>query len=160
MADQQRRMTIVEAAAALGITPEVVRKRLQRGSLPGYKQDNRWIVLLPVQDPTHVESSNGHQDREQDTKPDTSRTEQDMAVSKLGERYESEITFLRHELATRTEELRRKDVLLAEFSQRFAEITQRLPELPATTPVATNDRTPDQANAEAGRPWWKFWAEG
>ena len=156
MTQQQDGMTIVEAAGILGITPEVVRKRLQRGSLPGYKQDNRWIVLVPEQDTTHSPSPDGHQNREQDAKPDISKTDQDMAVARLGERYESEITFLRQELAMRSEELRRKDVLLADFSQRLAEITQRLPELPATTALL-NDRTSEPASGGSSRPWWKFW---
>src|SRR5215210_5728109 len=102
MTAKQDGISIVEAAALLGITPEVVRKSLQRGNLPGYTHDNRWIVLLPELDTNQTPASS-----EQDGKQDTSWTEQDAALTRLGERYESEIAFLRQELERRSEELRR-----------------------------------------------------
>ena len=140
MQTKQDGISIVEAAKRLGITPEVVRKRLQRGKLPGYKQDNRWIVLLPQQDAGQTASST-----DQDTHQDAGRTDQDRhpALERLITRYESEIGFLRSELSSRTEELRRKDVLLAQFAER-------LPELPPPSPSA--------ATSAPLNPWWKFWA--
>jgi uncharacterized coiled-coil protein SlyX len=39
---------IAEAAYLLGLSPEAVRKRLQRETLPGYKQDGQWYVLLDL----------------------------------------------------------------------------------------------------------------
>ncbi len=149
MTEKQDGISIVEAAALLGITPEVVRKRLQRGNLPGYKQNNRWIVLLPEQDTDQPAAS-----ADQDGKQDTSWTEQDAALTRLGERYESEIAFLRQELERRSEELRRKDVLLAEFGHRLADITQRLPELPSHVAETPEPSLPPEKDSY---PWWQFW---
>jgi hypothetical protein len=43
-----RGVTVHEAAAALGLTPEAVRARLRRGTLNGYKaDDDTWRVRLP-----------------------------------------------------------------------------------------------------------------
>lgn len=48
-------VTLSEAAAALGTTPEAVRKRIQRGHLDGYKLAGQWRVRLPT--PIDVEAS-------------------------------------------------------------------------------------------------------
>jgi DNA-directed RNA polymerase specialized sigma24 family protein len=41
-------MLDIEAAAAhLGISPDAVRKRLQRGTLAGRKIRGRWLIILP-----------------------------------------------------------------------------------------------------------------
>ena len=40
------RVTVAEAAAILGVSEDVVRKRLQRGTLAGEKQGRTWLVTL------------------------------------------------------------------------------------------------------------------
>ena len=40
------RVTVAEAAAILGVSVDVVRKRLQRGTLAGEKQGRTWLVTL------------------------------------------------------------------------------------------------------------------
>ncbi len=37
-------LTLVEAAAILETTPEAVRARIRRGTLPGRKRDRRWVI--------------------------------------------------------------------------------------------------------------------
>jgi hypothetical protein len=37
---------LVDAATLLGTTPAALRKRLQRGSVPGYKREGQWFVLV------------------------------------------------------------------------------------------------------------------
>jgi excisionase family DNA binding protein len=39
-------VTVAEAAAILGVSVDVVRKRLQRGTLAGEKQGRTWLVTL------------------------------------------------------------------------------------------------------------------
>ena len=51
------RVTVAEAAAILGVSEDVVRKRLQRGTLAGEKQGRTWLVTL-----------------QQDNRQDTDRT--------------------------------------------------------------------------------------
>lgn len=43
---RQDGVPIAEAAARLGLSPEAVRKRLNRGTLPGYKLEGTWYVTL------------------------------------------------------------------------------------------------------------------
>jgi hypothetical protein len=45
-------VTLKEASRHLGLEPETVRKRLQRGSLSGRKVDGSWLVILPEPSPT------------------------------------------------------------------------------------------------------------
>jgi excisionase family DNA binding protein len=37
-------MTVAEAARHLKLSPEAVRARLRRGTLPGYRDEGRWLV--------------------------------------------------------------------------------------------------------------------
>ena len=41
-------LDIGQAAAALGVSVDVVRKRVRRGNLRAYKVDGRWKVVLPT----------------------------------------------------------------------------------------------------------------
>ena len=50
MDDVQDTVDIPTAAGRMGITPEAVRKRIARGTLPATKQDGRWYVVLDGQD--------------------------------------------------------------------------------------------------------------
>ena len=43
---------LVDAAALMGTTPAALRKRLQRGSVPGYKREGHWYVLVDSALPT------------------------------------------------------------------------------------------------------------
>ena len=60
MATQQDNGTgalpLSEAAARLGISEELVRKRIYRGKLQGHKIDGRWHVVLNDQDGSQIES--------------------------------------------------------------------------------------------------------
>ena len=44
--EQDRRVTVAEAATILGITKDAVRKRIARGTLQADKQDDTWTVVL------------------------------------------------------------------------------------------------------------------
>lgn len=46
---QLDRLDIADAAARLGLSIDAVRKRVQRGTLQAEKVENRWYVVLPVQ---------------------------------------------------------------------------------------------------------------
>ncbi len=47
--DQAATHTIADAARLLGISEHAVRKRIHRGTLPAHKDDDRWLVAIPVQ---------------------------------------------------------------------------------------------------------------
>lgn len=113
---EQNGIELSEAAEALGTSIEALRKKLQRGHIQGYKVDGRWYVVLP------------HKNRLSRTVQDNDRTRPDDVQSEtsLIESLKSEVEFLRSELATRTEEARRKDHIIAALSQRIPQ----LPEAP------------------------------
>ena len=126
---------IGEAAALLGITTTAVRKRIRRGSLLATKNpDGTWTVHL---DPETIGQAAG---QSTGTPTDSPAVDERVAILK------QENQRLWAELERRSEELRRKDVLLAQFAER-------LPELPATTTPAS----PHPTNGSTQRPWWKFW---
>ncbi len=122
-----------EAAARLGISEELVRKRIYRGKLKGHKIDGRWHVVL-----------NG-QDKEQVSLQDTTGQRQDTQGSSaaLIAHQQEEIEFLRRELAARAEEMtkqreqwgdesRRKDVLLHELSTQLKSLPAAIIEVQQT----------------------------
>ena len=51
------RVTVAEAAAILGVSEDVVRKRLQRGTLAGEKQGRTWLVTLRQDATGHRQSA-------------------------------------------------------------------------------------------------------
>ena len=80
------RVTVAEAAAILGVSEDVVRKRLQRGTLAGEKQGRTWLVTLQQDtdrtptghrqdtDRTRKSRVTGIQSMQQDNRQDTDRT--------------------------------------------------------------------------------------
>jgi len=88
-------LDVGQAAAILGISAEAVRKRLKRGSLQGSKDSaGRWRVRLD-------KALHGVQDAA-GTAPDT----------ELIRQLKAEVTFLRSELAARSDEVRRSHILV------------------------------------------------
>ena len=161
--DVDRRLEQVDIATAatrLGMSLDGVRKRIKRGHLRGGKVDNRWYVVLPVEQTTSTDSLDSL-DKQVDTPEQTRSPAEDTAsrsIQKLIAILEEEVVFLRRELDARTEELRRKDHIIAA-------LTQRLPPLPSMAQAGemTNHPTPSENGADSGaqqvsaRPWWQFW---
>ncbi len=139
-------MTVQEAATALGVTVEAVRGRMHRGKYKREKtEDGRVFVLLtlhqlsnvPPNDHerfvqrSHEQSANGP-DRDPDLGDHALVQE---LVEELAEELRQEVKFLRAELVTRNEELRRREEEHREESRRkdhiIMSLTQRIPELEA-----------------------------
>jgi excisionase family DNA binding protein len=112
------RLTVAQAAARLGVSQDAVRKRIKRGTIEYEQdQDGRLHVYL---DPLEVYET--RQDRAGDE-----------PTERLAWAQHQEIEFLRRELETRTEEIRRRDSIMAA-------LTQRIPELEAPSqPLTTQD---------------------
>lgn len=137
----QVRLTIEEAAKALGITPSAVRMRIRRRQVPCHKVDGRWYVDL-------------HTDQDKDqgpVQPDQvnvqAETHAPNAVpsAALTRSLEDQITWLRAELERKdrehARELQRRDELLAMALAKVPEPPKQL------APAPTEPR----------RPWWRFW---
>jgi hypothetical protein len=129
-----RRVTVREAAKLLGISPEAVRARIKRGTL---RKDKGLDGTVFVRLDAEQTRSNG----------DRSSDESDVSADhmRLVATLEEQVSFLRAELVTRNEELRRKDHIIAA-------LTERIPELEAPRdPVAGGTERPVKIPEESSR---------
>lgn len=126
-----RSVPVREAARILGISPEAVRARIQRGTLPREKDSDGTVYVR-----LDADQLRSYGDTTIDEAVDQS-TDQTQLVASL----EEQVSFLRAELVTRNEELRRKDHIIAA-------LTERIPEL--LTPASAREATgaPETASEE------------
>jgi excisionase family DNA binding protein len=134
------RLTVAEAARALGISQDAVRKRIARGTISHDRDESgRVFVYLSPSETVHK--------TDQDT---ASKTVQDAYIQSL----EDQIAFLRRELE-------RKDGILLN-------LTERIPQLEAPSEARESPQTaeeepereeprPATGGAQEGiqRPWWR-----
>src|SRR5919107_1095724 len=151
------RMTVQEAAAALGITVEAVRGRMHRGKYGREKtEDGRvYVVLTPDQLPNSRERFADRSEAAQATvHPESEERSSDRSPTvreRSGEREDlvedlrDHIAFLRAELEARNEEIRRREEEHREEARRkdtiIAQLTQRIPELEAPSETHESPRT-------------------
>jgi len=176
------RMTVQEAAAALGITVEAVRGRMHRGKYGREKtEDGRvYVVLTPDQLPNGRERSSNRSESPEGTV----YADPEERSSTVRERFEERvdpvedlrdhIAFLRAELEARNEEIRRREEEHREEARRkdtiIAQLTQRIPELeppreeprePREAPVSSYEETDkgstpaEQQEPSQRRSWWR-----
>lgn len=113
------RLSVLDAAQILGITPDAVRARIRRGTMPSERIDGHLYVFLPTADLPDTTPT----ERQHDT--DTTRHDSDQSI--LIAHMEGEIAYLRSELAKRSDELARErergDVLQREALARIEALT-------------------------------------
>jgi excisionase family DNA binding protein len=138
------RLTVAQAADALSISQDAVRKRIARGTIPHARDDSgRVYVYLSPSETVHKTDQDTAQD-------DATKTVQDAYIRSL----EDQIAFLR-------QELERKDRILLN-------LTERIPELEAPSEARESpqrvEEEPERAEphpATGGtqegvrRPWWR-----
>ena len=179
------RMTVQEAAAALGITVEAVRGRMHRGKYAREKtEDGRvYVVLTSDQLPNSRERSEERSEPTETTVQADSEERSSNQSSTVRERFDERvdpvedlrdhIAFLRAELEARNEEIRRREEEHREEARRkdtiIAQLTQRIPELeppreaprePREAPVSSSGETdkgtpPEQQEGSQRRSWWR-----
>ncbi len=159
--ETRRRVTVPDAADALGITVEAVRGRIKRGKLGHVKDGGTVYVLLPIEQ----------------TRPDTTSHQPDndriTDQSKLIEVLESQVEDLRARLDRAEEANRENRRLLAAALERIPAIEppRDEPQAPQTPPEASegaehrSDGVGSQTGAEepeetARRSWWIRWMGG
>ncbi len=138
------RLTVAQAADALRISQDAVRKRIARGTiLHDRDESGRVYVYLTPSETVHK--------TDQDTGEDAaSKTVQDTYIHSL----EDQIAFLRRELE-------RKDAILLNLTERIPQL-----EAPSETPGAAETVDEQQGRAEprsdvpgaqrpVQRPWWR-----
>ena len=64
-------LTVKDAAAALGITADAVRKRIERGTIEARKQDRTYLVLVDVDttEPDNAEPARPQLQRQRQREP-------------------------------------------------------------------------------------------
>jgi hypothetical protein len=105
---RREHLTFVQAAERLHISADAVRMRVRRGTLASVRENDRTLVVWPQPEPTH--------ERRTERPPERTRSERRATVqtdARLIDRLEADITFLQAELADRTEEIRRRDHIIA-----------------------------------------------
>jgi hypothetical protein len=144
------RMTVAQAAQALGISAEAVRQRVRRGTLPTEKSEDGSVFVLidPLQ---YAERT-----RTDGVGTGDGTSDEALLSAHLDHALE-EIRFLRSELSTRNEELRRKDHIIAALTERIPglpsppEASPEPRESPETPTVGTEKAEPQPERV----PWWR-----
>jgi excisionase family DNA binding protein len=146
-----RKLTVSEAAEALGISADAVRSRIKRGTLPTVHEGGRVFVL--------VESV--ADDRPTAQAQPTNRPGEDLLYQEMQDR----IRYLERQVEEEREARRRADTLLARLMDRMPEI-----EAPAEPPPDVRE-SPETVEEQQGRgqprseapgpqedvrrPWWR-----
>jgi hypothetical protein len=151
------RLSVAEAARALGVTRDAIHKRISRGSIDHEKGlDGRFYV--------YVDTSTSELEASADKSIDDSKVE---ALERLLENQQDRISFLERELERRGDETERLHQIVAGLTRATAELSARLPELEAPTepsePPETATAPPDEeprpatgaTQESSGRPWWR-----
>jgi hypothetical protein len=167
----RRRVTVREAAEALGLTVDAVRGRIKRGSLGHHKDPDGTVYVWLDADESRLSD---------DQPNDQPRLGEDDRDDLLVAELRDQVAFLRDLVRTSRDELRRERLAREEERRRhdtvIMQITQRIPELPSAAPPATAPRDAPQTAAEdAGgtdesrpttegpqeppesRSWWRRW---
>ena len=135
------RLTVAQAAAALNISQDAVRKRISSGTIPHDRDESgRVYVYLSPSETVYKTDQDTMQD-------DATKTDQDIYIRSL----EDQIAFLR-------QELERKDRILLN-------LTERIPQLEAPSEVRESPETAEEQQgrgsvhpepqATTSRPWWR-----
>ena len=138
------RLTVAEAASALGISQDAVRKRIARGTISHDKDESgRVFVYLAPSETVHKTDQDAAQD-------DATKTVQDAYIRSL----EDQIAFLRRELE-------RKDGILLNLTERIPQLEapSEARESPQTLEEEPERAEPHSATVESQetvqRPWWR-----
>ncbi len=152
-----RRLTVAQAAEALGVTVDAIRSRIKRGSIAYVREGGRVYVLLgDDQGATSRDQGSaqyaGHHDGDQD--PDHHR---DDHRDELVEELRNRVRYLE-------EESRRKDHLLAAALERIPaiEAPRDAPHAPETVvddagEVRSHPATEEAQEGSERPPWWRRW---
>jgi hypothetical protein len=159
------RMTVQEAASALGVTVEAVRGRMHRGKYGREKTDDGrvFVVLTPDQlmngrersMPPEANVPDDSTESASDRSGDRSTHVRNRPVENgpLVEELRDHLAFLRAELEARNEEIRRREEEHREEARRkdtiIAQLTQRIPELP-TVPSPEPRDSPETVSTDTG----------
>jgi DNA-binding Lrp family transcriptional regulator len=151
------RLTVPEAARALGISPEAVRNRLSRGTLDSIKENGTVYVLLDN------DMARSTADTPNDRPRSTAGTPGDIpdAHVALVAAKDETINLLRSQLEAEREANRENRRIIAGLVQRVPELEapRNGHEETATAEPEGSDPRPTKDGAQKGaeRSWWRRW---
>jgi 5-methylcytosine-specific restriction endonuclease McrA len=142
---KKQRLSVSEAASALGITVDAVRSRVKRGTIAYERVGGRVYVLLGT---------------------DEARPGQPPSSDQPSDRTDLLIATLREQVEAEREANRENRRIIAALTSRIPEI--EAPERPPEAPVTATDkperdtsaRSEEGAQEGAQRPWWRRWLGG
>ena len=157
------RLTVPEAARALGISPEAIRNRLSRRTLNSVKEDGTVYVLLEADRLRHTGNTSDGTSRSADN---TSRyadgTSDDIPVVS-----DSLISAKDETIRVLSEQLEAERTASAELRRIVAGLVQRVPELEAIPEPRESPHTPSEQQgngyppgSQERRSWWRRIFEG
>jgi hypothetical protein len=154
------RLTVAEAADALGISHSAVRKRVERGTLQADKdEDGRLHIYVDTRDI----GRETHRDTSHEPSSATREERRDELVEEMRERIES----MERQLERAEERDRENRRIIAALTQRIPELepprdtsseTRVAPETPfekAAQGDAPPGDTGDSRSSEVREPWWR-----
>ena len=166
------RVTVQEAAEALGITVEAVRARIKRGKLRREKGEGGtvYVWLDAAQTQPDKDQTSDWTRPDYDQAADRSRPDKDQTGDRIGAQADlvdsllDQVAYMREQLAEEREARRRADTIIAQLTQANATLAQRVPELEAPTerreaPVSSSEETdkgkvpPEQQEPSQPRSW-------
>ena len=140
-------VTVADAAKLLGLSTEAVRMRVKRGTLASTRVAGTVYVLLSQPNAGPNGQPNG--------RPNGGPNDRPNVQTALVRSLEDQVAYLRQQLATRDEELRRKDHLLAAALERIPELLPSPDAEPREVPQTTTEDT-EGAQEAAGRRSWLY----
>jgi hypothetical protein len=165
MQQQQQGVPLSEVAARLGVSTDVVRKRVKRGTMPAFKAaDGRWYAFLDGLDSQVGHNGTADLDAGRTVQVTVSsppvsedHTREATALRDFLASREQEIEFLRSEMAKQrehyAEESRRKDIIIHELTSQL----KALPEAIVEVQAEHQQQVAEELTPSPKRPWWRFW---
>jgi hypothetical protein len=147
------RLTVAEAASALGVSQDAIYKRIQRSTISHDKgSEGRVYVYLDTSD---IQT-------DQSTDASTNMSERDKLVAELRDHND----YLRRQLEVWQEEARRKDHIIAALTERIPELESAAPPEASESPVTSSEEWGEASGghatggyetekAEEGLSWWR-----
>ncbi len=168
-------MPLHEAAELLGVTVELLRKRAQRKTIPAYKVDGRWYVVLDevpdVQDttipgPVQDRTDSPGQDEPYHASPVVSpaaRSQLEAIRDEWLRPLMDRIGELEREAGQLQERVRgverERDTFQTERDAALAEV-ERLrgtQDAPSAAQKPHHETQPTETAVDTSVPWWRFW---
>jgi hypothetical protein len=145
---------VYEAANALGVTVDAIRKRIQRGTIPHQRDEagRVWVLL---------DAASSRQDAANSTVPDDGEyTYRPKDRDELVDSFKDQVEYLRQVIDTRDLELQRKDSIIAALTQRIPQLEPAAPPEASESHLTSSEKrgkgeASETEKEEGGLSWWR-----